>query len=675
MNIEERQTEIARSLFREATDAFFLFDPESQRVVDLNPAAQRLSGLEKRAACAKTLRDLFFSASSDGIEKLLESLDQTSFFHSREGYFLQRTTGAPLSVNISTCRIHTQPDPIGLVVARDVSDRKRAEEELRQAEARYKSLVDLTGVVVWEFDHEGRIAALSQAFETITGWRRSDWLGRSLDGLLDPDDVEKAYRLFLEAREGRVLPRFELRVRTSRGEFSTTEFLLVTRIGTGPRERILGIARDVTEQKRLEESFEQAESMRRAKEQAEQANRAKTEFLSNVSHEIRTPLSVILGFTELLVEHPSLRACDGEVHEYVRAIQLQGGVLLALVDDLLDLARIEAGQLRMVREPWSIPRILSDLVESFRARAEARNLTLDAQIEGEIPDAIATDRLRIHQILVNLVDNAIKYTERGEIRLTARVLTRAESDPLLQLEVTDSGIGMTSAEMEGLFHPFYRVRSTPWENTRGTGLGLAICQRLAQQLGGEVTVRSAPGSGTTFTLRVPVGVPEKTPAGSPPFAEGRTLPQGSERPAQPQPQPRSQPQLQARILLAEDHEANRQIISHRLSQRGAQVFTARNGAEALRRVGEAAAAGNPVDIVIMDMEMPVLDGYEAVRQLRAKGFTAPIVALTAYAMSIDRDECLSIGCDEHVSKPVDWNLLFTKLADLLARREAATWTE
>ena len=261
---------------------------------------------------------------------------------------------------------------------------------------------------------------------------------------------------------------------------------------------------------------------------------------------------------------------------------------------------------------------------------------------------------------MNLLDNAIKFTPQGVIRISAEMRSPAGSDPLLRLKVSDTGMGMTGAEMEGLFQPFYQVRPTPRDSPHGTGLGLAICQRLAHQLGGEVTVRSVPKAGSTFTLTVPVTLPaEQAVAAAPP-----TQPQAALSDRKP-----AEPRLNARVLLAEDHDANRQIINLRLSRAGAEVVTARHGAEALAQVREAAQQGRPIDAVIMDMEMPVLDGYEAVRQLRADGFTAPIIAVTAYAMSKDREECLSLGCDEHISKPIDWDLFLRKLSGLLAARE------
>ena len=260
-------------------------------------------------------------------------------------------------------------------------------------------------------------------------------------------------------------------------------------------------------------------------------------------------------------------------------------------------------------------------------------MKLETELAGSTPQLIATDRLRLQQILVNLIDNAIKFTDRGRIRLAGQVLDRPDAEAALVLEVEDTGIGMTAAELAGLFQPFYRARPALRDGPRGTGLGLAICQRLARQLGGDVTVRSTPSVGSTFSLTIPVSVP--TPdeiARSQPRARPKSLAHRETAPPVPF--------LHARLLLAEDHDANRQVITLRLNSIGAEVVP-RNGKEALEKIRDAAEQGRPFDAVIMDMEMPVLDGYEAVRQLRAGGFMSPIIAVTAYAMSSDREECLA----------------------------------
>ena len=305
------------------------------------------------------------------------------------------------------------------------------------------------------------------------------------------------------AWQGETLPRYELRIRTKAADWLDCEFLLVTKIREGATERILGIIRDITERRRTEMALEQAALMRRAKEEAERANRAKSEFLSSVSHELRTPLTAILGFADVLDEHPYLRAGPAEINEHLGTIRQNGQFLLALIDDLLDISRIEAGQLRVEREPCFPARIVSDAVESLRAKAEAKQLRIDVEVAGTLPPVIATDRLRLQQILVNLLDNAIKFSERGAVRLTARMIDQPGGQPVFQFAVSDTGIGMTAAEMSELFQPFYRVRSGAQDSPAGTGLGLAICKRIAKRLGGDITVESDPESGSTFTLSIP----------------------------------------------------------------------------------------------------------------------------------------------------------------------------
>jgi PAS domain S-box-containing protein len=663
MNAADRHVQISRSLFREANDAFFLFDPHTQMIVDLNPAALRMTGLEKDVACAMRLDQMFSGVGAVGWDALTQALARTGFFHSREGYFLKRQSRSDLPVNLSVSRIHTEPEPVGLVVARDISERKKAEEALRQVETRYNSLIESTGVMVWETDAAGSLLSISPAFQTISGWTRGQWIGRRFDELLHADDRARAINMHQRAVQGETVPRYELRVLTERGDSVDCEFLLVTKIREGCSERVLAVIRDISEQKRNEKALQHAESMRRAKEKAERASHAKSEFLSSVSHELRTPLTAILGFIDILCEHPKLDRAGPEIEEHLAIIRQNGQLLLALIDDLLDISRIEAGQLRVESEPCSPARIVSDVVESLKAKAEAKNLRLEVELAAAVPPAVSTDRLRLQQILVNLLDNAIKFTAQGEIRLRLRTVDRMGGDPVLQFTVSDKGVGMTAAEMDGLFQPFYRVPSVSADRPGGTGLGLAICKRIARRLGGDITVESAPGAGSSFTLSIPGPRAEQ-------FEQDREPAESQELPARHTAEP-SPPCLHARILLADDNAANQKLIKLRLCEAGAEVVTAGNGKEALDRTTEADSEGRPFDAVIMDMQMPILDGYEAVRQLRARGFTEPILAVTAYAMSGDRDECIDAGCDDHLSKPIQWDRLLAKLNRLLHAKDAA----
>jgi PAS domain S-box-containing protein len=659
MNTADHHLVFARSLFREANDAFFVFDPQTRAIVDLNPAARRMTGLEKEAARSLRLEDLFSGAGVVGLERLTQALDTTGFFHSKEGYFLRRPGRGDLPVNLSVSRIHAEPETIGLVVARDISEHKRAEEALKQAEARYRSLVASTGVIVWEIDADGVLLSVSAGFEAITGWPPGDWIGRRIEDLLLHGDGDLSSEMRRRAWKGETIPRHELRIPTPSGGRLECESLLITRVWEGQSERLLEIIRDVTEQKRIARAVDEAEALRRAKEAAERANGAKSEFLSNVSHEIRTPLTAILGFHELLGEHPYLRGAPLEIPEYLTTIRQNGRFLLSLIDDLLDISRIEAGDLQVEREPCSFEAVVSEVVESLKGKAKSAGLALEVDLSGAIQSAITTDRLRLRQILVNLLDNAIKFTGRGTVRLTVCTSIRSGSGTYLQFAVTDTGIGMTAAELAHLFEPFYRAGARGRDRPAGTGLGLAICDRLARRLGGEIVVQSTPGEGSTFTLSLPVG---------PTDGAGGTRGVSSPFVIEPTPSaPPALPLLNARILVTDDNEAIQRLLGLRLTQVGASVVTAGNGQEALDRVYETVETGCSFDAVIMDMQMPVLDGYEAVRQLRAGGFTAPIVAVTAFAMSEDREECLRLGCDDFVCKPIQWDGFFAKLTGLLSQ--------
>ena len=297
-------------------------------------------------------------------------------------------------------------------------------------------------------------------------------------------------RIHERALNGETLPRLELRIQTETGDCLDCEFLVVTKIREGRAERVLAVIRDITEQKRNEKALEQASLMRRAKEEAENANRAKSEFLSSVSHELRTPLTAVLGFVDLLAEHSTIREGPAEIAEHLAIVRQNGQYLLALIDDLLDISRIEAGQLRIESEPCSPAEIVADVVESLRAKADAKGLQIEVELSESIPPAVSTDRLRVRQILINLLDNAIKFTERGTVRVTARTNAPPGADHLLEFAVSDMGNGMTASETIGLFQPFYRVPSSAADHPSGTGLGLAIAKRISRRLGEISTCRA-----------------------------------------------------------------------------------------------------------------------------------------------------------------------------------------
>lgn len=389
-----------------------------------------------------------------------------------------------------------------------------------------------------------------------------------------------------------------------------------------------------------------------AKNAADSANAAKSRFLANMSHELRTPLTAILGFAELLEEAPGL---NGDEREQARAVRRNGEHLLTLVNDTLDLSKIEAGRMTIDRCEIDPRTLLSDIDALLRGRAVAKGISFEIRAEEPLPPRVQTDPTRARQILINLVGNAIKFTERGGVRVTVRTIGEPDRERLL-FEVADTGVGIAPEQMEAIFRPFEQAEASTTRRFGGTGLGLTVSRRLARLLGGEVEVSSEPGAGSVFTFSLPlapalgteltlpdrerrVGVAhrQRTPAGAPamppPVSTGTTL--------------------DLRVLLAEDGPDNQRYIEHVLTRAGARVEIVDNGRDAVERAARARDEGRPYDLVLMDMQMPVLDGLGAVRELRERGYNGRVIALTANAMPGDRAACITAGCDDYVAKPID----------------------
>lgn len=401
------------------------------------------------------------------------------------------------------------------------------------------------------------------------------------------------------------------------------------------------------------------EELARARCDAENANQCKSDFLANMSHEMRTPLTAILGYADLLAEEPD--AVDACVAAEI--IRRNGTHLLDLINDILDLAKIEAGKYETKLDACSPGQLVAEVVALMRVRAEAKGVALKAQYEGAIPERITTDPTRLRQILLNVVGNAVKFTEVGEIRIVTRLVNEAQ-EPRIQFDVVDTGIGMSSEELDRLFSPFTQGR----RKLGGTGLGLAISKRLARILGGDIQVTSQLGDGSTFGITIAAGNLEGVSlveyADSLPAAENKPHGQGTANGMR----------VACRILLAEDGPDNQRFISLILRLAGAEVTVAENGEMAIELALKAEAENRPFSLVIMDMQMPIMDGYEATRKLRESGFARPIIALTAYAMKDDMAKCLAAGCDAYASKPVDRERLLAMLHSHLARTTSAAQT-
>lgn len=382
-----------------------------------------------------------------------------------------------------------------------------------------------------------------------------------------------------------------------------------------------------------------------ARRQAEEASQTKSQFLANISHEIRTPMTAILGYTELLRDG-SLSHADQS--RYLTIIQHNGDALLALINDVLDLSRIEAGQLHNEQRLFSVTELLDEVVDSLQLRAAEKDVGLELAYLSSMPKTASGDAFRLRQILVNLVGNAVKFTEDGQVQVRA---SWSESEQQLEVSVEDTGIGISETELQKIFQPFSQADASHSRRYTGTGLGLSIARQLARSQGGDITVSSELHKGSLFTLRLPL-------------IEASEVDMRAEATQKLPELAGTAMGLQGRALLVEDNAVNRLFVRKVLEKAGMQVVEAEDGREACRRY-----AANKFDLVVLDMQMPVMDGYETAQALRDRGFTGPILALTANVLAVDRQRCMDAGCDAFLGKPIRVKQLLTVCAGLLAQPE------
>ena len=526
----------------------------------------------------------------------------------------------------------------------DIDDRKRAEASQRENEQRFRQLAENIREVFWLSDlAKNEMIYISPGYELVWGRSCASLYGSPRTWLeaIHPEDRE---RVLAAATTKQARGDYDETYRIIRPDGAVRRIrdrAFPVRDDNGVVYRIAGVAEDVTDRILLEEQ------LRSARDAALASAQAKSEFLANVSHELRTPLNAIQGVCELMSRQPL-----PEPHA-TRAALAQDAVqvLTAIIDDLLDVAKMEAGRMTLDPQPANVKRLLDDSAAFFREPARRKGLDLRLELSPLLPDAVRVDPLRLRQIVSNLLANAIKFTEQGTVRLAASSRPAGDGAALIRITVSDTGIGISPEARANLFQPFAQADASTTRRYGGTGLGLAICRRLVELMGGRIGADSRPGEGSEFWLEIaaPVESAAPAPAGAP---EAPRTSAG------------------ARVLVVEDNHANRQITSEMLSLLGAVTGIAENGKAALE-----ALAREPWDLVLMDCSMPVMDGYEATAELRRRedpGARTPVVAMTAHALQGDREKCLAAGMDDYLTKPLRLNDLAGALSRWTAPVDAKT---
>ncbi len=559
---------------------------------------------------------------------------------------------------------------------REVQSARRVEDSVLsslRSEAQLTTLLDNAPIGLCITTAEGLCVRTNRAYQQISGLTNEEAMGHGWARALHPDDAPRVKDEWARACSARAPYQGGARYVRADGSERWVDINAVPIVHAGVAGGYVAAIVDVTEQKEHDASMRRSnEDLRAAKEtlqkhtdelaarsrqldaarlEAERANHAKSDFLANMSHEIRTPMTAIIGYGDMLLE-PNQSAADRM--DCVQTIRRSGHHLLALINDILDLSKIEAGRMTPELIECAPGSIVQEVASLLRGKALEKGIAFGVEFASPLPDRVITDPTRLKQVLTNLVSNAIKFTESGGVRMVAQMVDDPDcpTGQLLQVDVIDTGIGVKAEHLDKLFEPFKQADDSVTRRFGGTGLGLAICKSLAELLGGTVTVESTPGEGSRFTVTVAAGaVAGSTLVHCP--GELRNI-----RAAGPLNLAKAETQrLSGRVLLAEDGIDNQRLISMLLRRAGAEVVVTDNGAAAAEAATAALNDGTPFGLILMDMQMPVLDGYSATSRLRTEGYQGPIVALTAHAMAADRDRCIRAGCDDYLTKPIDRVLL------------------
>jgi PAS domain S-box-containing protein len=597
------------------------------RVIEINLTGARML-CKERVRLRNNLFVLFVSAPSQPVFRLF----MANVFKGLEGQSCELTLSLngnrPVQVYL-TATLSENGEQCYLTAV-DISARKEAESALAEMAERYRELMERARDAIFSLSPNGLVTSMSPAFETISGWPVHEWMGKPFTGLLHPEDAALASQRFMNVMTGITSDAFRLRIQKKQGGVVYTEIIASPQFKNGNPVGILGIGRDITERVIAEGELVLA------RKQAEESDRLKSAFLANMSHEIRTPMNGILGFAELLKE-PGLALDDQK--QYISMIQKGGARLLNIINNLISISKVEAGMMEVHLAEISVNGQLEFLFQFFRPEADVKGIRLS--YSNGLPESeavIRTDPEKFLGIMTNLIMNAIKFTNNGAIEFGYK----AKGD-CLEFLVSDQGVGIAAEQLEFIFDRFRQGSESLTRNYQGSGLGLSISKAYVEMLGGTIRVESKPGEGTTFYFTIPWQ--------GKPAHEDRVI-------TILHPDKKDDPVKKLKILVVEDDESSSLFISLIIKDISRELLYASSGVESI----STCRSHSDIDLVLMDIRVPEMDGYEATRKIREFNREVVIIAQTAFALAGDRERALEAGCNEYCTKPVDRTLLMDMIS-------------
>lgn len=610
------------------------YDPGSKHLY-WSPEVKRIFGLEESVRPTPELvANLVYPADRPAYQEFIESTLAVGSPGNHELTFrCMRTDGEIRWVRDVGKTFYSgdgrQRRPVRIVgTLQDVTERKRAEASIEESELRFRTLADNMSQFAWIADRNGEITWYNKRWFEYTGSDLDSMRGWGWTAVHHPDHLQRVVEKIRHSFETGDEWEDTFPLRSKDGEYRW--FLsraIPIRNSVGQIVQWFGTNTDVTELREIEQE------LRLAQRHAEQASEAKSNFLANMSHEIRSPMTAIIGYLDLL------SVSTDEDRERIEIIKRNSNYLLTLINDILDLSKIESGHMSLDPTPCSPASLTKEVVHLMRVPAEEKSIELTVEFRTSIPETIEIDAVRLRQILINLVGNAIKFTERGSVRVVVSYEKRFRH---LNWEVIDTGIGIHPEQQQRVFQAFEQADASTVRKYGGSGLGLAISAQLAKLFGGSIAIASVPGEGSSFRLILPikgeVRFQSRADAGRDAAPESKAKPEVTSSLSG------------VRVLVVDDLPDIRFLIQHLIEKSGGTVECRDNGADAIEAIDPADPA---FDVLVMDMQMPVMDGVTAIRCLREAGCEIPAIALTANAMRSDRERCLQAGYDEYLSKPID----------------------